>query len=123
MSRHESDTDSAALFSKDPDKIAQAGKLFNKYLAAITSAVEESLKNVGVTADAKGKKSASFGSYLREFPLMAVLLNNDSSDDAITEMRDLTNKVNIGAKVEPAKPKRTSSKKNNTANNNATSEK
>ena len=123
MSRHESDTDSAALFSKDPDKIAQAGKLFNKYLAAITSAVEESLKNVGVTADAKGKKSASFGSYLREFPLMAVLLNNDLSDDDIyADMRKLTNKVNIGAKVEPASSKKTVGRKKN-GENNATSEK
>lgn len=123
MSRHESDTDSAALSSKDPDKIAQAGKLFNKYLAAITSSIDESLKNAEVTADAKEEKSGSFGSYLREFPLMAVLLNNDSSDDTTySEMREWTNKVNIGAKVEPASSKKTVGRKKN-GENNATSEK
>ena len=123
MSRHESDTDSAALSSKDPDKIAQAGKLFNKYLAAITASIDESLKNAEVTVDAKEEKSGSFGSYLRDFPLMAVLLNNDSFDDTTySEMRKWTNKVNIGAKVEPARSKKTGGGKKN-GENNATSEK
>ena len=54
---------------------------------------------------------------------MAVLLNNDLSDDDIyADMRKLTNKVNIGAKVEPASSKKTVGRKKN-GENNATSEK
>lgn len=123
MSRFESATEEAALSSKDSKKIVRAGNLFRRYLEAITSAIDESLKDKGEKVDTKDDKRVSFGAYLKKFPLMSVLLNDKPSDDkAYNEMRDLTNKINIGAKVKdngaPQKTKRTKS-----IANNATSEK
>lgn len=122
MSRHEAATDDAALSSKDPEKIARAGKLFSRYLKSITSAIDESLKDKGESAGTKDVKRVSFGEYLREFPLMSVLLNVDSSDDAAyNEMRILTDCINIGAKVPPQK--KNTIRRGQRAANNAPSEK
>lgn len=113
MSRYETATENAALSSKDPDKIVKAGNLFNKYLNAIITAIDESLNRSDNTSGKEFRTQDSLGAYLKKFPLVETLLQIEGTqNESLKQLQQETDKINVGAKTEVDALKEKSRKEN-----------